>query len=136
MPVAGQFRILLVDDNDTDVLLLKQSLAAQQPCDFTVIGNGERAWEFLERRGPYAGAPRPDLVVLDLNLPGKNGVDLIKGIRGSAELHHLTVAVVSSWPSEISKEQAAEADCWVRKPSDLDEFLAIGREILNCYTSK
>lgn len=134
MSKARRLNILLVEDNPADVFLLRAAIEAHVSCDFTLIGNGDRAFDFLERRGEYAEAARPDLIVLDLNLPGKDGVEVLDLIRGSAELRDIVVTVVSSSPRDVVQRKAAQADCYFTKPSDLDEFLGVGKKILDCYS--
>ena len=74
----------------------------------------------------------PELVVLDLNLPVRDGIEVLDLIRSRPELAALPVAVVSSSPKDVMKGRAARADCHVTKPADLDEYLAIGKELLDC----
>ena len=133
MMASGPLRVLLIEDNPTDALLLRESLAAHQPCEFTVFANGGQVCDFLQGRGQFAETGLPDLVVLDLHVPGKDGFEVLNFIRGSVELRDLVVAVVSTWPADFVAKKAAQADCHVQKPSDLDEFLALGRTILDCY---
>jgi chemotaxis family two-component system response regulator Rcp1 len=124
--------VLIVDDNFADVLLLKNALEEEAACEFQVIQHGDRAYEYLGQ-SPSDGVPWPDVIVLDLNLPGRDGAEVLDLIRSSPTLAPLTVAVVSSSPKDVLKQRAAHADCYVTKPVDLDEFLKIGKEILDCY---
>jgi len=124
--------ILLVEDNEADVFLLKEALSAHALCKFTVIGHGDEVSDYFKHNGPAVGMPGPDLVVLDLNLPGKDGMEVLSLIRSNSELRDLVVAVVSSSPKDVMKKKTAQADCYVTKPVYLNEFLAIGKELLAC----
>jgi chemotaxis family two-component system response regulator Rcp1 len=128
--MAEQVRVLIIEDNPIDVLLVKKALAAAERCEFRVIDNGHDAFEFLNRSG--AGL-RPHLIILDLNLPGRNGREILDLIREKPDLQNIAVAVVSSSPDDILKQHAEQANCCVSKPFHLEDFGAKARTILDCY---
>ena len=133
MSATKELQVLLAEDNAADVLLLKEGLSTCAPCRFTVIGNGDQVFEFLNRCTGRESEGRPDLIVLDLNLPGRDGIQVLNFIRGHAEFKDMVVAVVSSSPEYMIRQYAGKADCYIIKPSDLEEFLAIGRTLVDCF---
>jgi CheY-like chemotaxis protein len=126
-------RVLIVEDNPADVYLLKEALSGQISCEFHVEMDGDAALDYLERHGGNGGANLPDLIVLDLNLPRKDGIEVLEVIRRNPELETIPVAVVSSSPRDVAQRQGLRADCYVTKPSDLDTFLAVGKTIIDCW---
>jgi CheY-like chemotaxis protein len=118
--------ILLVDDNIGDVVLTKEALKG---VDFTnrvnTARDGIEALEFLRREGRFADAPRPDLVLLDINMPRKNGCEVLDEIRRDAELSMLPVIILTSSESEVDIRRAYElhVNCFVTKPADLDAMV-------------
>jgi CheY-like chemotaxis protein len=123
--------VLIIEDNVVDAMLLQQALAREAACDCTVIDQGDQAVEYL-RGIAERPSPVPELILLDLNLPGTDGVEVFNFVRSKVKLQHIPVAVVSSSPREILLSKAADADCYVTKPSNLEEYLAIGKELLSC----
>src|SRR5258708_36087908 len=90
----GTFEMLLVEDNPGDVRLVREALReGQMPCHLSVAKDGMEATDFLWRRGTHTDAPRPDLILLDLNLPGKNGRQVLKEFKSDPELCRIPVAV-------------------------------------------
>ncbi len=118
--------ILLVDDNIGDVVLTKEALKG---VNFTnrvsTARDGIEALEFLRREGRFADAPRPDLVLLDINMPRKNGCEVLDEIRRDAELGTLPVIILTSSESEVDIRRAYElhVNCFVTKPADLDAMV-------------
>ena len=93
--------MLLVEDNLADIVFSQEALeATQTPATLHVVGHGADAMQFLRRQGPYATSPRPDVVVLDLNLPVKNGQEVLLEIAADAELRTLPVAILTTSTSE------------------------------------
>src|SRR4029450_425941 len=124
----SSFHILLVEDNPADVNLLRESLRqASVTHQLHVTANGEDALEFLCRRGDHANAPRPQLILLDLNLPGKSGHELLEELKLDALLHNIPVIVLSPSASErdVGRAYDLHANCYIQKPSDLDSFLHV-----------
>lgn len=136
------FRILLVEDNAADVYLFQKALKeAHLRFELTVIRDGAQALAFVRGEGEYAHSPRPDLAVLDLNLPKNGGLQVLRAIRESKGLADVPVVIVSSSasPQDLAKTQDFGVNRYVTKPPDLDAFLQIGqifREILMEYSAQ
>lgn len=134
MSESRPIRILIAEDNEGDAYLLKEALSREVGnCDLHFLNDGDDAFRFLSRQYPYADAPRPDLVVLDLNLPKRDGVELLRFIRTSEELHHLPVTVLSSAPEELVRDSLREADQYLKKPMTLEAYMKIGHDVMECY---
>lgn len=124
--------ILLVDDNIGDVVLTKEALNG---VDFSnhvsVVRDGFEALDFLRRGGNFATAPRPDLILLDINMPRKNGCEVLEEIRGDDELKLIPVVILTSSEAEDDIRRAYElrANCYVTKPADLDEMVKVVQAI-------
>ena len=127
MPIPErQLDLLLVEDNAGDVRLVKEALReCRVPLRLTVAQNGEEAIDVLYRRGPHESAPRPDLILLDLNLPRKSGHEVLKDIKQHEDLQTIPVVIVSSAssPAEIDKAYRLSANCYVQKPVSLDDTM-------------
>ena len=127
-----ELEILLVEDNPADVRMAQQALIAGEiPHRLHVAEDGERALLFLLREGPFAGAPRPDLVLLDLKLPKSNGFGLLTAIRANPQLKGLTVVIFTGSSLSYDETQGQEfgADHFVTKPVGLDAYVAAMRRI-------
>jgi CheY-like chemotaxis protein len=128
---AGQMaHILIVEDNPGDQRLIQEALRETQVNHTNAVArDGVEALDYLFRRGPFATAPCPDLILLDLNLPKKNGRDVLAAIKADANLLRIPVVVFSSSsaPQDVASAYQLHANCYVTKPTDLEElFLAIG----------
>jgi CheY-like chemotaxis protein len=124
--------ILLVDDNIGDVVLTKEALkGANFTNRVTTMHDGVEAMEFLFRRGKHADAQRPDLILLDINMPRKNGCEVLTEIRRDDDLKLLPVIILTSSESEDDIQRAYElgANCFVTKPADLDEMVRVVQAI-------
>ena len=119
--------ILLVEDNPGDVRLTQEALKNGR-IDNTlhVVRDGVAALEFLERRGEYADAPRPDIVLLDLNLPRKNGDEVLEAMDEDPDLDHIPVIVLTSSEShaDVVRSYDLNANAYLTKPVDPDEFIS------------
>lgn len=118
--------ILLVDDNIGDVVLTKEALkGADFSNHVSVARDGFEALEFLRRTGKFADAKRPDLILLDINMPRKNGCEVLEEIRGDEDLSIIPVVILTSSEAEddIRRSYALGANCFVTKPADLDEMV-------------
>jgi DNA-binding response OmpR family regulator len=125
------YRILLVEDNPADVHLIREALTEKQiPCDLETIDDGEVAAAHISdiEAGHKA---RPDIVLLDLNLPKVTGDVLLKRIRQSSSMADVPVIVLTSSDSPRDRNQAEKlgASAYIRKPSNLEEFMAIGDHV-------
>ena len=125
--------ILLVEDNPADVRLTQEALkeAAHARTRLHVAGDGVEALEFLHRQGDFAAAPRPDLMLLDLNLPRVDGRQVLAEVKGDPDLRRIPVVVLTTSPSEddILHAYDQHVNSYIRKPVDLDEFLHVLRAI-------
>jgi chemotaxis family two-component system response regulator Rcp1 len=119
--------ILMVDDNPADIDLTTEVLAQiEGRYHMNSVNDGEEAISFLRHQGKYAKAPVPDLVVLDLNLPRKDGCEVLSNIRADPALARIPVVVftTSQANSDISRSYDVGANCYLRKPGNLAEFVA------------
>jgi chemotaxis family two-component system response regulator Rcp1 len=123
-------RILIVEDNPGDQRLIQEALRETQVNHTSAVArDGVEALDYLFRRAPFETAPRPDLILLDLNLPKKNGRDVLAAVKADGNLQNIPVVVFSSSsaPQDVAAAYKLHANCYVPKPADLDElFSAIG----------
>jgi len=118
--------ILLVEDNAADVRLTEEAFREGKITnDLHVVTDGEQAMQFLRREPPYTDAPRPDLILLDLNLPKKDGREVLKEIRDDADLQHIPVVVVTASivQEDMCRAYSLNCNCYVTKPVDRDELV-------------
>ena len=131
--------ILMVEDNPTDVLIAREGFSAAKMLNtLHVADDGIEAIEFLNQRGKYVDAPRPDLIVLDLNMPRKNGQEVLAEIKADANLRHIPVVILTTSKSEddITKAYGCHADCYISKPVDFDEFTEVVQTIQDFWLSR
>jgi two-component system, chemotaxis family, response regulator Rcp1 len=120
--------ILLVEDNPADVRLTREILEnGDGSTRLNVVGDGEQAMAFLRREGAYAHSPRPQLVLLDLNLPKKDGREVLEELKNDSRLRHIPVVVLttSGAQSDILRSYELHANCYITKPVDLDEYFDV-----------
>jgi CheY-like chemotaxis protein len=130
--MADGIHILLVEDNPGDVRLTQEALrGARVANDLHVVGDGEEAIEYLRRRGRYVDAPRPDIVLLDLNLPRLDGRDVLIDIKRDPDLAKIPIIVLTSSSAERDIQAAYElhANCYISKPVDFTEFIEAVRSL-------
>jgi len=130
--------ILMVEDNPTDVLIAKEGFAsAAMRNELHLAEDGIEAMEFLRMEGKFAGAPRPDLIVLDLNMPRKNGLEVLVDIKADPDLKHIPVVILTTSKSEedIAKAYRCHANCYISKPVDFDEFTRVVKTIQDFWFS-
>ena len=121
-------QILMVEDNDGDVFLTLEALkSAKIANEVHVVHDGVEALEFLRREGKYAAAPRPDLILLDLNLPRKDGRQVLADIKPDPELGQIPVVVLTSSAAEqdVVKSYQLHANCYIVKPVDFNGLMEI-----------
>ncbi len=124
--------ILLVEDNPGDVRLTQEALREGKIRNrLHRVGDGVEAMEFLHRQGKYADAPRPDVILLDLNLPRKDGREVLAEIKKDDTLRRIPVVVMttSSAEQDILRAYDLHANCYVTKPVDFDQFIEVVRSI-------
>jgi chemotaxis family two-component system response regulator Rcp1 len=131
-------QVLLVEDNPGDVRLTQEALKdAKVHLDLNVVPDGVVAMEYLYRQGKYADSPRPDLVLLDLNLPRKDGREVLAEIKSDPTLQTIPVVVLTTSASEadILRTYMLHANCYIAKPVDMEGFLTVVRSIDDFWLS-
>ena len=124
----GSIDILLVEDNEGDAHLTREALKRAKVRNLVhTTTDGVEAMQFLKREGRYADAPRPDLILLDLNLPNMDGREVLEAIKADPSLKPIPIVVVTSSAAEqdILKSYDLSANCYVTKPVDLQQFLHV-----------
>lgn len=130
--------ILLVEDNPGDVRLTIEALKEGRVRNrLSVARDGVEAIAFLRRQGPHAQAPRPDLILLDLNLPRRDGREVLADIKDDAVLRRIPVVVLTTSKAEedILRTYDLHANCYITKPVDLEQFIAVVRSIDDFWLS-
>ncbi|MEA2590902.1 MAG: hypothetical protein QOD62_733 [Actinomycetota bacterium] len=125
-------QILLVEDSPSDVALTVAALREGHIAnDMHVAGDGETAVDFLHRRGEFAGVPRPDLILLDLNLPKKDGLEVLADVKADDDLKAIPVVVLttSAAESDVLRSYKLHANSYVTKPVGFEPFLAAVQQI-------
>jgi two-component system, chemotaxis family, response regulator Rcp1 len=97
-----------------------------------VFGDGESAFRYIDEEVGPETKPMPDVAILDLNVPKRDGSEVLAYLRGSPKLRHIPAVVLSSSPKHVIRDRAAQADCYITKPNELEAFLGIGKEIRDC----
>lgn len=124
--------ILLVEDSPTDALLAQEALrGGKVRNNVHLVEDGEEALAFLHRDDPYAHVPRPDLILLDLNLPRKDGREVLAEIKADPNLKVIPVVVLTTSQDEedVLKAYGLYANCYITKPVDFQQFIEIVRSI-------
>lgn len=117
--------ILIVDDNSTDLMIMREAFNdTRLKAVLHVANNGEEAMKFLRHAGEFTAAPRPDLILLDLNMPRKNGHEVLREIKADPLLLRIPVIILTTSQAEedVSRSYAAHANCYIRKPVDFKHF--------------
>ena len=135
---AQAIEVLLVEDSPGDVRLTREAFKdAKVHINLSVASDGAEAIAFLEHEGKYADAPRPDLILLDLNLPKKDGREVLAEIKESPTLMSIPVVVLTTSASEadILRSYRLHANCYITKPVGLDGFLEVVKSIDSFWLS-
>ena len=130
--------VLLVEDDPGDVLMTQEAFDEHKVGNrLTVVADGVEALAYLRREGKYADAPRPDLVLLDLNLPRRDGREVLAEIKKDDELGRIPVVVLttSSADEDILRSYQLHANAYVTKPVDFERFIAVIRQIDEFFVS-
>lgn len=138
---GAPIQILVVEDNRVDATMVRYALKAQKdwPVELRYVEDGEEAIHYLEKKNKYAEAGTPDLVILDLNLPKRDGVEVLRAMRDHPVLSSVKVIVLSSSPVDVIERRVRsvdiEAGCCFTKPIGLEEVMELGGKIRQCYLS-
>jgi two-component system, chemotaxis family, response regulator Rcp1 len=133
---GDDLNILLVEDNPGDVRLTQEALREGRIANRVwITRDGEEAMDFLRQRGDHADAPRPDLVLLDLNLPRKDGREVLEEVKCDPHLHRIPVIVLttSSADRDVLLSYDLHANCYIKKPIEYEEFIGAVRGIENFW---
>jgi chemotaxis family two-component system response regulator Rcp1 len=132
------FDILLVEDSPGDVRLTREALKdANMHINLHVVSDGIEAMAFLNREGSYEKVPRPDLILLDLNLPRKDGREVLAEIKADLRLMFIPIVILTTSASDedILRSYRLHANCYISKPVDLDGFLRVVQSIDSFWLS-
>jgi CheY-like chemotaxis protein len=130
--IAGPVEILLVEDNPGDVRLTREALKSDRLWNtLQVVRDGVEAMAYLRREGEFRGAVRPDLILLDLNLPRKDGREVLAEIKADDDLKLIPVVVLTTSQAEedVLKAYGSHANCYITKPVDLAKFMTVVKSI-------
>jgi len=130
--IGKPIEILLVEDNPGDVRLTKEALKESKIINnLHVVMDGEEAMKYLLKQGEYKENPKPDIILLDLNLPKKNGREVLAEIKEKKELRYIPVVILTSSEADedIVKTYELHANCYITKPVDLDQFSKVVKAI-------
>ena len=130
--IIKNIEILLVEDNPADIRLAQEAFKDAKVHNILyTVGDGVEAMAFLRREGKYADAPRPDLILLDLNLPKKDGREVLAEIKADEHLKLIPVVIltVSKDEEDILKTYNLHANCYITKPIDFEQFMKVVKTI-------
>lgn len=130
--IAGTIEILLVEDNPGDVRLTQEALKDNKfRNNLSVVEDGEEALAFLKKEGKYVDVSRPDLILLDLNLPKKDGREVLAEIKADEHLKRIPVVVLTTSKAEedILRAYDLNANCYITKPVDFEQFIKVVKSI-------
>lgn len=138
MNTMKAIHILLVEDNEGDILLTKEALEdARIYINLSVVKDGKEAMDFLGKKDKYFNADLPDIILLDVNLPKKNGHEVLKYVKEDENLKHIPVIMLttSSSQKDINLSYNNFANCYITKPVEANDFLAVVTSIENFWIS-
>jgi len=124
--------ILIMEDNPTDVMIMQEALTNfKVRINLHVVGDGVAGLAYLRRLGAHANAPRPDLILLDLNMPRKDGHEVLAEIKTDESLSSIPVVVLTTSQAEddLARAYGAHVNCYIRKPVDFARFVEVVRSI-------
>jgi CheY-like chemotaxis protein len=135
---AAPIEVLLVEDDPGDVLMTREAFADHMVGNrLTVVSDGAEALAYLHREGEFADAPRPDLILLDLNLPRRDGREVLADIKADEELQQIPVVVLTTSQAEedVLRSYQLHANAYVAKPVDFEAFINVVRQIAQFFVS-
>ncbi|MBM4295894.1 MAG: response regulator [Deltaproteobacteria bacterium] len=130
--MVKSIQVLMVEDNPEDVDLTREALKdAKVVCDLLVVNNGVDALKFLRREGEFTDALRPDIILLDLNLPKKDGREVLAEIKADENLRRIPVVVLTTSHAEedILRAYNNHVNCYITKPVDFEQFIKVVKSI-------
>ncbi|GGK28230.1 two-component system response regulator [Pilimelia terevasa] len=130
--------VLLVEDDPGDEMMTREAFDENKVAnDLRVVRDGEEALDFLYRRGAHVGAPRPDLILLDLNLPKYDGREILAQLKGDEDLRSIPIVVLTTSKAEedIVRSYRLHANAYVTKPVDFVQFIDVVRQIDNFFVA-
>lgn len=136
--VLDTIDILIVEDNPGDARLIREVLNDNKVySSLYLVNDGVEAMSFLHNEGKFASVPRPDLIILDLNLPRKDGREVLAEIKSEEDLRHIPVVImtISQAEEDILKTYKLHANCYITKPIDLTEFIKVIKSIEDFWFS-
>jgi CheY-like chemotaxis protein len=128
--------LLLVEDNEGDIILTTEALDERKIINkISIVKDGKQALDFLEKNPPYEAEDLPDIILLDVNLPKKNGHEVLEYIKNSSSLKHIPVIILttSSLEKDINSSYENHANCYITKPVEVDDFLKVVGKIENFW---
>jgi two-component system response regulator len=137
-PVLDSIDILIVEDNPGDARLIREVLNDNKVySSLFIVNDGVEAMKFLHKQGKFTSAPRPDLIILDLNLPKKDGREVLAEIKADEDLKYIPVVImtISQAEEDILKTYKLHANCYITKPIDLTEFIKVIKSIEDFWFS-
>ncbi len=136
-PEIRCINVLLVEDDPGDVLMTREAFEDYLHNRLDVVTDGAAALAYLRKEAPYADVPRPDLILLDLNLPRRDGREVLQEIKDDQDLRHIPVVVLTTSQAEedVLRSYQLHANAYVTKPVDFDRFIAVIRQIDEFFVS-
>lgn len=131
-PDERSIEILLVEDNPADIRLTQEAFKEGKLSNrLSIVSDGEQALAYLNRKSPFEHAKRPDLILLDLNLPGKSGREVLADIKNNPKLRQIPVIMLttSSAEEDIFKSYDLQVNCYITKPVDMERFITVIKAI-------
>ncbi len=124
--------VLLVEDNPADQMLAQQAFKqVDAPCNLNIVGDGEAAMNYLRKTGEFEKAIRPQLILLDLNMPKMDGREVLEAVKTDPALVDIPIVILttSANPSDVESCYASHANSYIRKPTDMDKFIDAIRDL-------
>lgn len=137
-PILDTIDILVVEDNPGDARLIREVLNDNKLYNsLSIVNDGVEAMSFLHNEGKYSAVAKPDLIILDLNLPRKDGREVLAEIKADRELMHIPIVImtISQAEEDILKTYKLHANCYITKPIDLNEFIKVIKSIEDFWFS-
>ena len=131
-----KYKVLQVEDNQGDILLTREAFKeSNNDCELFVVNDGQEAINFLEQIPPYSNAEIPNLILLDINLPKVNGLEVLRYIKSNSKLKNIPVIMftTSSSQKDINESYRNYANCYITKPIEIADFFKIIKNVTNLW---